>query len=138
VARAPAPGLLFRYLPDESPDGLSGEGGAFVLCSFWMIDNLSQQGRIDEAYDRFERMYDRTNDLGLLPEEIDPTTGEFLGNFPQAYSHLGLISSGFNLERATIHRAMVTNGLGGKSPGDLDLRDPLLASLLRSGPKALW
>jgi GH15 family glucan-1,4-alpha-glucosidase len=93
-------GLIYRYLPDKSPDGLQGDEGAFVLCSFWMIDNLALQGRIEEAQERFERMCNRTNVLGLLPEEIDPGTGDFLGNFPQAFSHLGMISSGFNLERA--------------------------------------
>jgi GH15 family glucan-1,4-alpha-glucosidase len=92
--------LIYRYLPKMSPDGLHGDEGAFVLCSFWMIDNLTMQGRLQEAMDRFDRACSRTNALGLLPEEIDPTTGGFLGNFPQAFSHLGLISSGFNLGRA--------------------------------------
>lgn len=92
-------GLIYRYLPEKSPDGLRGDEGAFVLCSFWMIDNLALQGRVEEALDRFNKMCDRTNVLGLLPEEIDPATGDFLGNFPQAFSHLGMISSGFNLER---------------------------------------
>lgn len=93
-------GLLYRYLQKESSDGLSGDEGAFVLCSFWLIDNLTMQGRIEEARARFDRMCDRTNDLGLLPEQIDPLTGRFLGNFPQAFSHLGLILSGVNLWRA--------------------------------------
>jgi GH15 family glucan-1,4-alpha-glucosidase len=93
-------GLIYRYLPDKSPDGLVGQEGAFLLCSFWMIDNLVLQGRLDEAQDRFERMCERTNALGLLPEEIDPESGHFLGNFPQAFSHIGLISTGFNLSRA--------------------------------------
>lgn len=91
--------LLFRYLPEKSPDGLEGEEGAFLLCTFWMIDNLAFQGRIDEALDQFEAMCARTNALGLLPEQIDPGTGRFLGNFPQAFSHLGLISSGVNFWR---------------------------------------
>jgi GH15 family glucan-1,4-alpha-glucosidase len=93
-------GLIYRYRTEASPDGLVGREGAFVLCSFWMIDNLVLQGRLDEARDRFERMCERTNTLGLLPEEIDPESGHFLGNFPQAFSHIGLISSGFNLTRA--------------------------------------
>lgn len=92
--------LLYRYLQSESPDGLSGDEGAFLLCSFWMIDNLTLQGRIDEAMARFEQMCDRTNDLGLLPEQIDPGTQRFLGNFPQAFSHLGLILSGVGLWHA--------------------------------------
>ncbi len=90
-------GLLYRYLPERSPDGLEGDEGAFLLCSFWMIDNLTLQGRIDEAREQFDAMCARTNALGLLPEEIDPGSGRFLGNFPQAFSHLGLISSGVGL-----------------------------------------
>ena len=107
-------GLIYRYLPKESPDGLSGEEGAFVLCSFWMIDNLVLQGRIDEALDRFNRMCDRTNILGLLPEQIDPANGSFLGNFPQAFSHLGMISSGFNLDRAMRERRMDVRDQNGR------------------------
>lgn len=93
-------GLLYRYLQHEADDGLSGDEGAFILCSFWLIDNLTLQGRIAEATERFDRMCDRTNDLGLLPEQIDPRNGRFLGNFPQAFSHLGLILSGVNLWHA--------------------------------------
>lgn len=92
--------LLYRYIPEKSPDGLTGNEGAFVLCSFWMIENLTMHGRIREAQDRFDRLCARTNALGLLPEEIDPGSGRFLGNFPQAFSHLGLISSGVALGRA--------------------------------------
>jgi GH15 family glucan-1,4-alpha-glucosidase len=91
--------LLYRYLPAESPDGLRGEEGAFLLCSFWWVDNLAQSGRVAEARERFERLCARVNHVGLLPEQIDPTTGEFLGNFPQAFSHIGLISSAVNLAR---------------------------------------
>lgn len=92
--------LLYRYLPDESPDGLPGHEGAFLLCSFWLVDNLAAQGRLDEAMALFESLCARANPLGLLPEQIDPPSGAFLGNFPQAFSHVGLISSGANLARA--------------------------------------
>lgn len=92
-------GLLYRYVPEESPDGLAGHEGAFLLCSFWLVENLSRQGRLDEAMDLFASLCGRANHLGLLPEEIDPSSGAFLGNFPQAFSHVGLISSGFNLAR---------------------------------------
>jgi alpha,alpha-trehalase len=102
-------GLLYRYIPRKSPDGLTGDEGAFVLCSFWMIDNLTMQGRIQEAMDRFDRMCARTNCLGLLPEEIDPGTGRFLGNFPQAFSHLGLVSSGVSLGKALAQRRFAGN-----------------------------
>ena len=115
-------GLIYRYLPDKSPDGLQGDEGAFVLCSFWMIDNLALQGRIEEAQERFERMCNRTNVLGLLPEEIDPGTGDFLGNFPQAFSHLGMISSGFNLERAM--RQLEESPIGRCDPRESEVTGP--------------
>lgn len=92
-------GLLFRYLPHISPDGLAGQDGAFLLCSFWLVDNLAYQGRMDEATDLFASLCGRANALGLLPEQIDPSTGAFLGNFPQAFSHVGLISSARNLAK---------------------------------------
>jgi len=90
-------GLLYRYLPCVSPDGLAGTEGAFLICSFWMVDNLAYQGRLDEAIDLFDSLCDRANALGLLPEQVDPSSGAFLGNFPQAFSHVGLISSAVNL-----------------------------------------
>ncbi|MCM3297949.1 glycoside hydrolase family 15 protein [Streptomyces pseudogriseolus] len=93
-------GLLYRYLHDEHPDGLAGEEGAFVLCSFWMVDNLIGQGRVEEAEDLYVSLCSRASPLGLLPEQIDPTTGAFMGNFPQAFSHIGVIASGVNLDRA--------------------------------------
>ncbi len=95
-------GLYYRYLPQESPDGVNGEEGAFLLISFWMADILAYQGRLDEAEALFERLCRRANPLGLLPEEIDPASGEFRGNFPQALSHVGMIATGFHLNR--LHR----------------------------------
>ncbi len=92
-------GLLYRYLPQVSPDGLTGREGAFLLCSFWLVDNLAYQGGMVEAMDLFNSLCNRANALGLLPEEIDPSSGAFLGNFPQAFSHVGLISSAVNLTR---------------------------------------
>lgn len=92
-------GLLYRYDPEVSDDGLPGHEGAFLLCSFWWVDNLAGQGRIDEAGQLYESLCDRANPLGLLSEEIDPSTGAFLGNFPQAFSHIGVISSGIGLSR---------------------------------------
>jgi GH15 family glucan-1,4-alpha-glucosidase len=94
-------GLLYRYLPDESPDGLPGHEGAFLLCSFWLVDNFAKQGRLDEAMELYDSLCARANPLGLLPEQIDPSSGAFLGNYPQAFSHIGLISSGVNLARLT-------------------------------------
>ncbi|WP_347058586.1 glycoside hydrolase family 15 protein [Blastococcus sp. HT6-30] len=93
-------GLLYRYLHTDSPDGLPGGEGAFLLCSFWLVDNLAGQGRLDEAHDLYDSLCGRATELGLLSEEIDPSTGAFLGNFPQAFSHVGVIASGWNLARA--------------------------------------
>src|SRR5262245_3355782 len=92
-------GLLYRYLPHESLDGLVGREGAFLLCSFWLVDNLAYQDRMDEAVDLFDSLCNYVNPLGLLPEQIDPSNGAFLGNFPHALSHVGLISSAVNLTR---------------------------------------
>jgi GH15 family glucan-1,4-alpha-glucosidase len=93
-------GLLYRYLHDESPDGLAGDEGAFLLCSFWLVDNLVGQGRLDEAEELYVSLCARANPLGLLSEQINPTTGELVGNFPQAFSHIGVIASGVTLARA--------------------------------------
>jgi GH15 family glucan-1,4-alpha-glucosidase len=94
-------GLLHRYLPEESPDGVGGEEGAFLLPSFWLVDNWAYQGRLDEALELYERLCARGGRLGLLPEQVDPSTGAFLGNYPQAFSHVGLISSGVTLRKLT-------------------------------------
>jgi alpha,alpha-trehalase len=93
-------GLLYRYRHDESPDGISGDEGAFLLCSFWLVENLVGQGRLDEAEDLYASLCARASPLGLLSEQIDPSTGELAGNFPQAFSHIGVIASGVTLARA--------------------------------------
>jgi GH15 family glucan-1,4-alpha-glucosidase len=93
-------GLLYRYSHDDSPDGIAGDEGAFVLCSFWLADNLAMQGRPDAAEELYTSLCARASTLGLLPEQIDPTSGEFIGNFPQAFSHIGVIASGVTLARA--------------------------------------
>ncbi|HEY1280978.1 MAG TPA: glycoside hydrolase family 15 protein [Acidimicrobiales bacterium] len=92
-------GLLYRYLHDDSPDGIPGDEGAFLLCSFWLVDNLAHQGRLAEAADLYASLCARASPLGLLSEQIDPATGAFIGNFPQAFSHIGVISSGVTLAR---------------------------------------
>ncbi len=100
--------LVYRY---HSPDGLPGQEGAFVLCTFWLVDALTLSGRLDEAYQIFDSLADRTNHVGLLSEQIDPSTGEFLGNFPQAYSHVGLVNSALYLADAEGRECPV--GVGG-------------------------
>jgi GH15 family glucan-1,4-alpha-glucosidase len=92
-------GLLYRYRIEISPDGLPDKQGAFLMCSFWLVDNLTAQGRIEEAMTLYESLCGRASKLGLFSEQIDPVSGTFLGNFPQALSHIGAISAGFNLAR---------------------------------------
>ncbi|MFF4896374.1 glycoside hydrolase family 15 protein [Streptomyces sp. NPDC001068] len=91
--------LVYRYDPQASPDGLRGDEGTFSICSFWYVEALVRAGRIDEARLAFEKMLTYANHLGLYAEEIG-RTGEQQGNFPQAFTHLSLISAAFNLDRA--------------------------------------
>ena len=91
--------LVYRYDPAASPDGLRGDEGTFSICSFWYVEALSRAGRLEEARLAFEKMLTYANHLGLYAEEIGPT-GEHLGNFPQAFTHLSLISAAYNLDRA--------------------------------------
>jgi GH15 family glucan-1,4-alpha-glucosidase len=90
-------GLLLRYRTEVSDDGLPHGEGAFLLCSFWLVDALAMIGRRDEARRTFERLLEVRNDVGLLAEEYDAVADRMLGNFPQAFSHLGLVSSAYNL-----------------------------------------
>jgi GH15 family glucan-1,4-alpha-glucosidase len=91
--------LVYRYNVEASPDGLEGDEGTFSICTFWYVEALARAGRVDEARLIFEKMLTYANHLGLYAEEIGPT-GELLGNFPQAFTHLALISAAFNLDRA--------------------------------------
>ena len=91
--------LVYRYNPEASPDGLEGDEGTFSICTFWYVEALARAGRLEEARLAFEKMLTYANHLGLYSEEIGPT-GEQLGNFPQAFTHLALISAAFNLDRA--------------------------------------
>jgi GH15 family glucan-1,4-alpha-glucosidase len=91
--------FVLRYEIENSGDGLPEGEGAFLACSFWLVDNYILQGRHAEARRLFERLLARCNDVGLLAEEFDPLTGRMLGNFPQAYSHVGLINCALNLSR---------------------------------------
>jgi GH15 family glucan-1,4-alpha-glucosidase len=95
-------GLVLRYRNEEglNADGLMGEEGTFVICSFWLVSCLAQAGEIERAEDLFAQLSGYANDLGLLAEEIDTATGEQLGNFPQAFSHIGLITAAYEIDKA--------------------------------------
>lgn len=92
-------GLLLRYDGERSADGVSGSEGTFLVCSFWLADVYVLQGRDQEASDLFERLCGLCNDVGLLAEQYDPRAGRMLGNFPQAFSHIGIINTALNLHR---------------------------------------
>jgi GH15 family glucan-1,4-alpha-glucosidase len=96
--------LVYRYNPGASPDGLAGNEGTFSLCTFWYVDALARAGRLDDARLTFEKMHTYANHLGLYSEEIG-STGEQLGNFPQAFSHLSLINAAINLDYQIDHGA---------------------------------
>src|SRR5262249_31412484 len=91
--------LVYRYDPSASPDGLPGSEGTFSICTFWFVDALARSGRTEQARYVFEKMLTYANHVGLYSEEISPT-GEQLGNFPQAFSHLSLISAAITLDQA--------------------------------------
>jgi GH15 family glucan-1,4-alpha-glucosidase len=93
---------VLRYRNDEglNADGLTGEEGTFVICSFWLVSCLALADEVDRAQALFDKLAGYANDLGLLAEEIDTATGEQLGNFPQAFSHIGLITSAWQIDQA--------------------------------------
>jgi GH15 family glucan-1,4-alpha-glucosidase len=90
-------GFLLRYRPESGVDGLGENEGAFLLCTFWLADNLALLGKTDEARSLFERMLSIRNDVGLLSEQYHPEQRRLLGNFPQAFSHVALVDTAFNL-----------------------------------------
>ncbi len=101
-------GFVMRYLPDQEVDGLPPGEGAFLPCSFWLVDNLALAGRVQEAERVFDRLVGLCNDVGLISEEYEPASGRLLGNFPQAFTHVALINSARNLTRGggpSEHRA---------------------------------
>jgi alpha,alpha-trehalase len=98
-------GLVYRYL---TRDGLPGGEGTFLLCTFWLAQAQTLAGDLDAATATFERAIASMNDVGLLAEEVDPHSGEMLGNFPQAFSHIGLVNAAW-----TISESRKSNGAGG-------------------------
>ncbi|KFX86842.1 hypothetical protein V497_09363 [Pseudogymnoascus sp. VKM F-4516 (FW-969)] len=100
-------GLVYRYNTAQSDDGVGGHEGAFSMCTFWLVEAMTRAGVYDKKYltravNVFENILSFSNHLGMFSEEI-ARSGEQLGNTPQAFSHLALISAAFNLDRATDH-----------------------------------
>jgi GH15 family glucan-1,4-alpha-glucosidase len=93
-------GLVYRYRTEGGVDGLAGEEGTFLLCTFWLAQALAMAGKVERAREVFERAARFVNDVGLLAEEVDPDTGELLGNFPQAFSHIGLVNAAWAISEA--------------------------------------
>jgi GH15 family glucan-1,4-alpha-glucosidase len=98
-------GLVYRYRTEEGVDGLAGEEGTFLLCTFWLAQALALSGQVERAREVFERAAAYVTDLGLLAEEVDAGTGELLGNFPQAFSHIGLVNAAWAIDQAQRTRA---------------------------------
>ena len=95
-------GFVERYRADAENvevDGLPPGEGAFLPCSFWLVDVLARQGRLDEAIELYERLLSLRNDLGLISEEYDPERRRLVGNFPQAFTHIALVETAFSLNR---------------------------------------
>jgi GH15 family glucan-1,4-alpha-glucosidase len=93
-------GLVYRYRPGNGVDGLAGSEGAFLLCTFWLARARALAGQLTQAREVFARAVGYANDLGLLSEQVDPATGTLLGNFPQAFSHVGLINAAYTIAQA--------------------------------------
>jgi len=95
-------GFVLRYSTSETADGLTGDEGAFIACTLWLADNLILQGRVEKAGEIFERVCSIRNDVGLLAEEYNTGLDRMVGNFPQAFSHVALINTAFNLAKTAV------------------------------------
>jgi GH15 family glucan-1,4-alpha-glucosidase len=114
AAELSADGFVYRYLTD-GVDGLSGDEATFAICSFWLVECLARRGEGERARELFERLLDFCNDVGLLAEEIDPHSGELIGNFPQAFSHLGLIQAAIALDLPERSLSMMEAGVAAQA-----------------------
>ena len=97
-------GLIRRYIPEEADDGLPGNEGTFTMCSLWLAGALVTAGRLDEAEAIFSKVVEMSNHVGLYSEMLDPVSGEYLGNYPQAFTHIALIHTAKNLDQALTRR----------------------------------
>lgn len=124
-------GFVQRYRTEKTDDGLPPGEGAFLACSFWLVDAYAMIGRLADARALFERLLAIRNDVGLLAEEFDPRSGRLVGNFPQAFSHIGLINSASNLSRSAKPNEQRP---GTPSEGASPHRSPPV-TIMRSGPE---
>lgn len=122
-------GLVMRYRTEEAEDGFPPGEGAFLACSFWLVDNLVMQGRTQDAQALFDRLVKLTNDVGLLSEQYDVRVGRQVGNFPQAFSHIALVNSALNLARVrsdtSARVARKDKGRGEEAPVEKLQRPPV-------------
>jgi GH15 family glucan-1,4-alpha-glucosidase len=114
-------GLVLRYRVDETDDGLSGEEGTFMICSFWLVSAMSEIGDHEQARDLCEKLLSYASPLGLYAEEIDPRTGRHLGNFPQAFTHLALINAVMHVIRA---EQQLEEGAGFSTTREFETTEP--------------
>lgn len=117
-------GLVARYRRGPDVDGLAGHEGSFLLCTFWLAQVLAHDDRLDEARELFERAIGYVNDVGLMAEEVDPATGELLGNFPQAFSHIGLVNAAWAIQLAEERAAEAGSGAAAVAAPDGPWRPP--------------
>jgi GH15 family glucan-1,4-alpha-glucosidase len=109
--------LVHRYRTQDTNDGLTGSEGAFILCTFWLVQNLVRIGRVEEARTLFERTLTYANHLGLFSEVVDPQTEKMLGNFPQAFTHIGLVLAAQDLLKAGTIAGSMSQHISDSPPG---------------------